>query len=521
MSASSISDHIGRIGEDEFQRLANKAKLIIAKPDPDRIGVDRIVEFDPDTSISGTSHDKKPPAISCLFQIKTVLHSTNRIHLSLSVANRLAKDPKPCFICVMKLDKNENISDIRFIHIINENISHILKRLREESLKKNTKIHLSKIYFDISKGTPSGLDHVSFRSTIAAMIPSDMNSYAIDKINQCKTIGYDEKNRYKINITFDGYTQSDISEALIGKKTLRATSLSTHETRFDITLPDAILHESGGSEGTVSFTPTFEKKAVLIIENKLTEERASTKVNVTFGAFPGIDIENMHWLLKNDFLDIVIGNNKLNVTSAGPLNELTDRPLREWMEVFTFWHVFGDGEVSIKIMSDDGMTLRTGSAKLESLDNSKYIDGTLKVIQKLCVIHKDNMKSDINYNIKDIVDSAKRILDIFDFVDARTDKSISFEFLAPTEESILSDILKPRLDSLYFGRRIVCGIQTAYAAKINITGEKVGEIVKFSSNTITPLQVSCIDKGDDEYNEFISLVETISGINMKMISDDE
>jgi hypothetical protein len=66
------SDRIGRLGELEFARLCEIAKLSCSKVEPDRTGKDFIIEFPPPPLAIGESYDRRHAPRQFAVQVKTM-----------------------------------------------------------------------------------------------------------------------------------------------------------------------------------------------------------------------------------------------------------------------------------------------------------------------------------------------------------------------------------------------------------------------------------------------------------------
>ena len=131
------SDPLGAKGESRFQEICEDAGLICNKATRDRTGWDFIVEFQFEAPGEAYSLDNRAVPISCHVQVKTVLTtSTDRFKVRLSSAERLAKELKPAFICVLKV-KGVEFIEAYLIHIIDKPLERILKRLREAEVGKD------------------------------------------------------------------------------------------------------------------------------------------------------------------------------------------------------------------------------------------------------------------------------------------------------------------------------------------------------------------------------------------------
>lgn len=100
------SDELGVKGESIFTQLCVDAKLVCNKSERDRTGWDFIVEFPFVPLTNKTSLDRRLGPISCVFQQKTIWYPNKRVKLLLSSVERLAKDLKPSFIYVIRINED-------------------------------------------------------------------------------------------------------------------------------------------------------------------------------------------------------------------------------------------------------------------------------------------------------------------------------------------------------------------------------------------------------------------------------
>jgi hypothetical protein len=153
MAKSALNpDDIGEKGQSHFQMICADARLVCNKAIRDRTGWDFIVEF-PFSDIQGPhSLDSRDAPLSSHVQVKTLLAQNVRLQnvrfkMRLSSAERLAKDIKPAFVYVAKVDW-PNVIEPFLIHLIDDPLAAILKRLREENAVGNALVINKKfIYF--------------------------------------------------------------------------------------------------------------------------------------------------------------------------------------------------------------------------------------------------------------------------------------------------------------------------------------------------------------------------------------
>jgi hypothetical protein len=112
------SDDLGEMGEGFFTALCAQAGLICNKANRDRTGWDFIVEQR--FSGSGSALDEREKPLSFYVQLKTIKENTRRISWRLSSAEYLAKEEKPSFICILRVDQNNQFTGASLIHMLNE-----------------------------------------------------------------------------------------------------------------------------------------------------------------------------------------------------------------------------------------------------------------------------------------------------------------------------------------------------------------------------------------------------------------
>jgi hypothetical protein len=67
-------------------------------------GKDRHVEFPFVEPVGSLTFDTRPAPLACYVQVKTLLAKNDRFEMPLSAAERLARETKPCFVAVLRID---------------------------------------------------------------------------------------------------------------------------------------------------------------------------------------------------------------------------------------------------------------------------------------------------------------------------------------------------------------------------------------------------------------------------------
>jgi hypothetical protein len=154
---------LGDIGESLFQLLCAQASLVCNKSTRDVTGWDFLVEFPMAKPSSALPLDQRPTT-ACLVQLKsTAGGGIARTSLRLSAVERLAKDARPAVIVVLLLRADGAGITGYVIHLLGQQLAHVLMRLRRAHARKALDINNASITFEYRKTgiqfepTPAGL----------------------------------------------------------------------------------------------------------------------------------------------------------------------------------------------------------------------------------------------------------------------------------------------------------------------------------------------------------------------------
>jgi hypothetical protein len=242
------SDELGEKGEKFFDGICVDAKLVSNPSVRDRNGWDRIVEFPIDSSNPMQSIDSRPPGVSCHVQIKTIWTGGKSVRMTLSSAERLAKEPKPSFIYVLLVGADLKAKRAYLVHMSGGTLELILKRLRVESVKFGHKVKLNKKYITIpvSCGSEIELSGAALKSKILKSL-GEANSIGESierKRNEMLSVGYADATHVG-TLTFKASNTESLVSAALGLNPIALSSLDMSEVRFGI--KQQILKLSGSS----------------------------------------------------------------------------------------------------------------------------------------------------------------------------------------------------------------------------------------------------------------------------------
>jgi hypothetical protein len=206
-------------------------------------GKDRHVEFPFVEPVGSLTFDTRPSPLACYVQVKTSHYRIDRFEMRLSAAERLARETKPSFVAVLRINDDSDFTDMHLVHVSGEVLAKILKRLRAEQAKGSTHLNQKKITFSISLGHKVDLKPNALREALSSAIGNDMLAYAVCKHRQLKELGYDVA-RFEGNVTFDSLKFEQFVDGLLGLSDRPVKNMEAFERRFDTALP------SGRTRGT-------------------------------------------------------------------------------------------------------------------------------------------------------------------------------------------------------------------------------------------------------------------------------
>ena len=325
------SDDLGQKGQAKFQELCADASLICNPSTYDRAGWDFIVEFRYEGP--GPLENRSAPP-SCQVQVKTILDKNDTIQLRLSSAERLAKELRPSFIYVLKIGEDLNPTSAFLIHIKDEALGKILKRLRKEDTAGTLAANKQYITFSVKKyGVPLEVRGAALRTLLieACGANFDLARYAAEKKEQLEKLGFEER-PYELRMTLPG-TLSEVVDTFLGlRKNARALNLHTVLTRFGITVPVM----PGGEEGTVTFQPhPVDTCTVTLRGNDVQTPPAAFEAEV-FTTPPVLELppEQQKIVFRTRFFSLVLLRDAFEIV---PADDIPPQTPAAWASFYRFY----------------------------------------------------------------------------------------------------------------------------------------------------------------------------------------
>jgi len=283
---------LGEMGEATLKSWAAQVGVTANKAGQDKRGWDFILEFpnqqfEPNTS----SYDKVIKPIQCFVQVKATDNNTGSLAIKLSNWVRLVNTELPAFFLVLDFDGENDCQKAYLIHIYENEIRKVLKRLRKLSLKINSG-KLNKKTLNLNWNEDDlimSLDGSGLVESIEKNI-KDFKTYSKRKIDLIENVGYEnEQGKFNLNLSIpDSYKSGDFGEfwvdfslGLTGD--IEINSGEIWDMRFGITAPTPEKSIDAGSTIKANPQPILED-ILLMRENKNGKEiRIPVKVFVPSG----------------------------------------------------------------------------------------------------------------------------------------------------------------------------------------------------------------------------------------------
>lgn len=237
MESELDSDRIGRIGERQFEVLCERAGLYCNKSAVDVMGWDFIVEFPMSSAGQSLPLDQRQTNAARVQLKSTLGRAGNRIRLSLSAIDRLAKDPRPALIVVFRLRADGELQSGYLVHLIGNELARVLRRLRLAEALKAHDINHTDISYDYEKvglrfePTPTGL-----LAAVSAACGQNPGAYTIEKQRQLAELGY-ENGQIEAEALIQIEGPEHFRSLLLGLAPLKPHRLRVFDSRFGIRLP--------------------------------------------------------------------------------------------------------------------------------------------------------------------------------------------------------------------------------------------------------------------------------------------
>ncbi len=340
-------ERIGDLGEIEFNRLCRLANLHCSKVVPDRTGKDFVVEFPLGPLGGSPSFDKSPPPVQIVVQVKTILAKTTSARMTLAVANRLAKDTRPAVVAIFRIDENDAFKSLHFVHIIDSELSRVLKSLRQASKKKGPKLNEMTISFVPHASNAVPMEALAVYAAIASLPGNDMLRYAGLKTSQLRELGFTE-NRFNMKFSVAA-TEDEITDGLLALRPLQVQDLVVSERRFDIDLP-----VQGVPQAIMEFEPAspFLGEVVITCQKDGVRERLALPAQIRFVSEALLGPGRSAVRAVTKLGEFVVKTTKWTYRHPDDFSDEDRHTLDEWTDYLDLRRMIGSGQITMELTGE-------------------------------------------------------------------------------------------------------------------------------------------------------------------------
>jgi hypothetical protein len=498
------NDRIGRLGEIEFQRLCELAKINCSKVEPDRTGKDFIVEFRPLPLVFGKSFERRDAPKQFAVQVKTIKAATRSVDLTLSVAERLARDLRPALICVLRIDDNDHFVGLHLIHMTDVVLGRVLKRLRGATTNPKPLNQLD-ISFTAGRTNRVNLNPAALVAALSGCVPTTMEDYAKQKGHLVRTLGESQVHGV---LRIGPTAVEDVVDGLLGLAPLTGVTVELLERRFDIDLP---IHPALG-EGTVTITPQQSQNSILTLIDLRESNRVSFPCSVLL---PPLDLFEdggrkmvITWPMGRMVVSVA-SEGKCDFSEQFASNDL--RSAAEWLQGLRASEIIMGGSAGMKLALLDGREALSGTLGLGT-SKSKY-RGYIRLLELLLELRTQAGASDELLRLSTVHAQAQDI--------SRTSALMSGGeatfTIEQTHEIELDDQDGLYLGAVHLGESQVFGVAFPMACRFN-----QGDAVVLATGTIaagTAILELLSDPIEESYARFVERTSRVTRHKLRVVGN--
>lgn len=378
------ADELGKKGEARFSEICSDTKLVRNPSiDHDRTGWDYIVEFEQQAPSGSETLDSRRSPLSAHVQVKTMWNKNDRFRMRLSAAERLAKEPKPAFVYVFKVNNKLDFVSAHLVHILDDNLARILKRLRTEQAKGTKPHQINKKYISFKVSTsgrkiePTG---EALRLTMSEFCGPDLDAYIDRKRKQLQDLGF-EPRRFQATTTFKVESMDGLVDGLLGLRELEVTAGRAFETRFGIKLS---LNEPSFAKSVMRVKPGKADTCIVTVRETPLAPPATFSADIIFPPMANLPKEHLKILVQNPLFRLLINGNKIQFTTDEQAISATRLKIDDWRNFFRMLIALCRGaEITLKPerLIEVSFSMRLPDAALQLEFES--MQGALEATQRL------------------------------------------------------------------------------------------------------------------------------------------
>lgn len=280
---------IGGLAEADLVRWTRQVGITPNKSGLDLEGWDYLLQFPFAEPPEGTTLDRRPARIECLVQVKGLEAARTRKSIKLSNWEKLVRSPLPAFFLVIDYGTQNDPGEAYLVHVGEEWIGKVLRRLRKLSAQDAEKLHQKTL--DLTWGEADrlpALDGVGLMNAIKAYVGDDLDEYQRRKLEIREVAGDPVPAQMHISLAFRSEEElwTELVDFAIGLRSEIPTSGMTIEKDIRFNVPAERIHYDSDGMVQVGDRPTTPGKLVLRNEASTLRSVFPAKVYEPYWFFP-------------------------------------------------------------------------------------------------------------------------------------------------------------------------------------------------------------------------------------------
>ena len=486
------SDALGEKGEAKFADLCTDVDLTVNRVGRDRSGWDFVVQQD----AVAAAHN----------------HGRARIRLTLSAAERIAKQSNPAYIAAFRFNRNDlNDYDLYLIELADDQLAAILKALRKAQANGACAINARTIHIPLlEKDRVVPASGAQIRDILAHAHQRADEPYSSRKTHQLQTLGYGP-DRLKAQITLHGVDLPEVLDLLLGQTSCVATLSNVTETRFGISLP---IDDGETATGEVRATSTTKRPCSLVVEGGALPHRLRFDGVFSHASLPAVKGLTTRQRFDFSAFTVVSTHEPPSLTTTLTAEEHRSAPLKAWLDFHRVYLALA--------MDPPRFTLRSPHRKKPSEwrfpraqgANLGDIKARLSLFEALDLISQAT-DADFTTMTADEVFSKQKDILTARHVGLPGDRNVRI---------VLPCVHRPEPEkssrtTLFINLLNIAGRRIAYAGLAVFVPHESDDDTAWRTDQLTPIDVRRIDDDEDEFREFVRTCKATTGVDEVLIPD--
>ena len=492
------NDRLGAKGEARFKELCEDAGLIANKAGRDMMGWDYIVES-PLEGGNGLPIDKRPQGAVCRVQIKTIwAREDGRVSLSLSACELLAKTVDPALICTFVVNDDLEFLSASMIHIIDDKLARVLKRLRTASTEIDGKgLNEREITFSAEDaGESFKLTGADLRRRLSEICGSNAKAYREKKERQLDELGYDERGWRELKTTLRVSNHDEMVDFFLGKKPIELVDAQSFDKRFGMSVPTDEISIKEGARATIQLFPP--DKIECRIRVRPAETKGSPAVFKGFvDAVPRtVPDEHQKMVFRTALFRIELsGKGAIEFSTMGEAINSSEMDLRGWSNAFRLLRYVGQGSILVEVSGtssnspQDEFRIKT-SASQELEDDAAYLENIVAMASWLL---GEAGVSELVLT-RDEIEIAAPSIEMA-YIQMATGRDETFSFTS----QLVDDSPPARQTMILMGRLMIGRANLCFATKLGFSPTITGSQILWSETDAEPIRVREFDGTDEGF----------------------